>query len=121
LSSGISPITLATSGVTGIGDDPRLDPRPPLRLLLPNAPNPFAGQTVVRFVLPESAASTLRVFDLRGRLVRTLEDGVARTEGEHAVRWDGRDRFGAPVAAGVYVVELRAGPLRDSRRVTVVR
>jgi hypothetical protein len=114
-------IQRASSGVTGIDADPRFDPRRQVPLLLPNTLNPFASQTMLRFTLPESAPSTLRVFDLRGRLVRTLEQGQVRAEGEHAVRWDARDAFGSPVAAGVCVVELRAGSLRDSRRVTVRR
>jgi len=98
---------------------------PALRYALyPGAPNPSPGHAVIRYVIPAAAAGgvrvTLRVFDVSGRLVRVLEDGP-RAPGEHAVVWDGRDRSGARVGAGVYVCHMQAGGFVATRRLVVIR
>lgn len=95
-----------------------------------NFPNPFAAgrePTTFTFVLERPARVTLRVWTLRGRLVRTLLDGADRGAGLHqSDRWDGRNGEGAPVANGTYVAELLVegpgGPAaRALRKVAVVR
>jgi hypothetical protein len=70
-----------------------------------NRPNPFNPLTTIRFSLPADGQTTLRVFDARGALVRTLvnEHLVA---GPHAHVWNGRDRHGAGVSSGVYFYRL---------------
>lgn len=70
-------------------------------------PNPFRGETAVRFAIPASGASShsIDVFDIAGRLVRTLSDG-AISSGVHSVTWDGRDSSGSRVAAGIYFSRL---------------
>jgi len=68
-------------------------------------PNPFNPSTTVTFALPEAGRVQLAVYDLRGRLVRTLANesfGV----GPHRVPWDGRDEKGNPLASGVYFGKL---------------
>ncbi len=68
-------------------------------------PNPFNPSTTVTFALPEAGWIQLAIFDVRGRLVRTLADesfGV----GAHRVAWDGRDDHGNPLASGVYFGKL---------------
>jgi hypothetical protein len=68
-------------------------------------PNPFNPTTTVNFALPEAGRVKLAVYDLRGRLVRTLADenyGV----GSHRVPWDGKDAHGNPLASGVYFGKL---------------
>ncbi|MEZ4386256.1 MAG: M14 family zinc carboxypeptidase [Candidatus Krumholzibacteriia bacterium] len=68
-------------------------------------PNPFNPLTSVRFRLAAGGATQMGVFDLRGRLVKSLVREVLPA-GEHAVRWNGRDALGRPVASGVYFVRL---------------
>jgi flagellar hook assembly protein FlgD len=58
------------------------------------------------------------VVDIRGRLVNTLREGLME-EGSHAVTWDGRDRTGTRVAAGVYLAVLKAGDVSRSRKVVL--
>ncbi len=72
-----------------------------------NNPNPFSAQTVIRFATPAQGRVTMRVFDLSGRLVRTLanEDMAAAN---HSVIWDGADDNGRPLGAGVYFCRLEA-------------
>ncbi len=85
---------------------------PPVRLatavarLLPNVPNPFNPSTEIRFATTARARVQVAVYDVRGRPVRALLD-MAVEEGEHAVRWDGRDGAGQRLPSGVYETRLR--------------
>ncbi len=74
-----------------------------------NHPNPFRGETTVRFRLAEAGPVRLRVFDVRGRAVRTLTDRPL-SAGAHAVAFDARD-----LPSGTYVYRL------DTRRGTASR
>lgn len=80
-----------------------------LALLTVN-PNPFRTTTNIRFELPDahSRKISLRIFDITGRLVRSL--GPANTENgfPSSVVWDGRDDRGRKVAAGIYFARLEA-------------
>lgn len=73
-----------------------------------NQPNPFNPSTRIGFRLPTDGPVTLRVYDVRGALVRTLVDGPLAA-GTHAVVWDGADDRGSPVSSGIYLYELQAG------------
>jgi len=76
--------------------------------LAQNRPNPFNPATEIRFSLPLDMPASLRIYDLRGRLVRTLFDGPQQA-GPKRITWDGRDHGGARVASGSYVYRLEAG------------
>lgn len=86
-----------------------------------NVPNPFNPSTTIAFTLAQPGAARLAVFDLRGRLVRTLVDADDLPAGAHAVAWDGRGDDGRSVAAGVYLYELRGSGFVESRRLTLVK
>jgi hypothetical protein len=92
---------------------------PPLRQLR-NAPNPFNPRTTITFELEELHVARLQVFDLRGRLVRTLVSGEL-AGGLHHVVWDGRDRWGRSASAGVFFYRLDAGGLTSTGRMTLVK
>jgi hypothetical protein len=94
-------------------------PLPTALLLRPPAPNPFNPATTLRFELPSRSHTTLRVYDLAGRLVATLVDEVL-DGGEYEPVWNGQDSQGARVASGVYIVELRSGGGERSRMVTLI-
>ena len=84
----------------GVGDPPAAAPG--LLIAVRTMPLPFHGDTRIAFTLAEPATTTVAVFDVRGRRVRTLDAGTPRGAGPHEIRWDGRDADGQPVAAGVY-------------------
>ncbi|MBZ0269052.1 choice-of-anchor B family protein [bacterium] len=79
-----------------------------------NFPNPFRSGTNVAFSLPRPERVVLAVYDVSGRRVATLLDGVVG-EGSHAVAWDGRQADGRPAAAGVYFYRLST-PGESARR-----
>jgi hypothetical protein len=88
--------------------------------LAPNRPNPITAETLIPFSIPVSGPTRVSVYDVGGRLVRTLIDD-AQPAGDHAVRWDARDARGRRVAAGMYFVRLQVVGRSLSRPVVVLR
>lgn len=86
-----------------------------------NYPNPFNPQTEFRFLLPEAAPVTLRIFDLSGRLIRVLLDERFFDEGEHHISWKGRDDVGRPVATGIYLGCFESGDQRETLKLMLIR
>jgi flagellar hook assembly protein FlgD len=74
----------------------------------------------MRLDLPRGMPLHLGVFDVDGRLVRTLVDGRLEA-GSHSLSWDGADVSGVRLNSGVYFLVLRAGEDRISRRLLLVR
>ena len=70
--------------------------------LLQNWPNPFNSRTSIDFYLPKGGNVRLSVLDIRGREIKTLLDET-RPAGYCRKDWDGSDRYGRPVATGVYL------------------
>jgi hypothetical protein len=93
----------------------------PTYTLHQNHPNPFRPSTDIAFSLGQPGEVSLRVFDVRGRAVRTLTNEV-RGVGVHEVQWDGRDDRGVAVTSGVYFYELRVdGEVVRSRKMQLLR
>jgi hypothetical protein len=83
-------------------------------------PNPFRGSLQVSFSLAREARAKVLVFDLAGRIVRHLEDGV-RPAGLHAVAWDGRSDAGSDLSPGFYVIRFESGLVHQTRRVQLIQ
>jgi hypothetical protein len=88
--------------------------------LFQSYPNPFNKTTTISFSIPQSAKVSLKVFDVQGRLVRTLVDGV-RLAGVHPIVWDRRSNGGQSVASGVYFYRLKAPGFEKSRRMVLLK
>lgn len=83
-------------------------------------PNPMEGTTAIRFSLPARARVSLMVYDVSGRVVRTLLDGDAPS-GESDVLWDGLDESGSAVASGLYFYKLTVGDDSRTGKLAVLR
>ena len=83
-------------------------------------PNPFNPATTLRFRLPAPGHTTLKLYDVQGRLVKTLVD-EHRAAGEHQVRWQGRDETGRRVASGIYCARLVSNGKISVRRLVLVK
>jgi hypothetical protein len=92
----------------------------PLARLLRNYPNPFNPRTTVEFALDRDVQASLRVYDVQGRLVRTLLDSYL-AGGRRSVTWDGKDNGGSSVASGVYFLRLQAGGKYLTRTVNLLK
>jgi hypothetical protein len=84
------------------------------------APNPFNPATTMRFNLPVAGHAELKLFDVQGRVVRTLIDGH-RAAGQNEVRWDGRDQSGRQVASGTYYARLVAADQSSVKSLVLVK
>jgi hypothetical protein len=92
--------------------------------LLPNYPNPFNGQTVIRYSIPSQVSSTqvtIKIFNIVGQEVRTLVNEQSASPGEYRVRWDGRDDSGVPMATGVYLYKMTAENFQEVRKLLFIR
>ena len=101
------------------GESPTLEPLPSLRLA-GAFPNPFAHSTTIRFDAERPMRVGLAVFDVAGRRVATLREGVVPAGG-HLVAWDGRDAAGRAVAGGVYFLRLDGDGVERTGKVTILR
>ena len=109
----------ARVAVDGSGPSPVPDANLPRHLAITGvAPNPFNPRTTIAWDLPRRGQVRIAVYDLRGRLVRTLLDGQAEA-GSHRTVWDGQDRHGRAAAAGIYFVRL-SGAAGDRTRKMVL-
>ena len=103
----------------GVGDDVP-GPAPLTFRVEPNYPNPFNPKTIIRFSLPEPGRTTVKIFDIAGRLVQTLAD-EQMTAAVHSVTWRGDDALGRPVASGVYFYRVESGKFMHAARMALIR
>lgn len=97
---------------------------PTVLALAQNYPNPFgsaSGTTSIGYAIPSSGTRVvLRVYDVSGRLVRTLVDGPKESN-RYVTTWDGKNDRGARVAAGIYLCKLQYGSRSITKKMVVVR
>jgi hypothetical protein len=86
---------------TAVGDVP------PPRLSLRAAPNPFNPSTNLHYGVPSAGKVTIRVYGVRGELVRTILS-ARREPGVYMESWDGRDDDGTAVATGLYLCRIES-------------
>ena len=89
-------------------------------ILFACSPNPARGRAEFVFSLPRGDHASLRVYDVAGRVVKTLANGDF-TSGPHHLSWDGRDASGDRLSGGVYFCRLATSDRSLMRRVVFVR
>ncbi len=95
---------------------------PPVKVVLGDAyPNPFNPVTSIRIDLAEPTVINLRIFDLRGQLIRSLVSDRNLAAGTHTQIWRGDDDRGQTVGAGVYFYRLEAGNFQATKRITMIK
>ena len=103
--NGIELVKLQHSPLTSVNEGTGT---PTTFALHQNYPNPFNPSTTIGFSVSQSGQVMLEIYDVTGRLVRTLISGNV-TAGQHTAHWDGRDDRGSSVGSGVYFYRLGAG------------
>jgi len=83
-------------------------------------PSPFRGKTSIRFSVPRTGHVEIGVFDIRGRRVALLLDGIANPGWGH-VTWDGKNGSGTLVSSGVYFCVLETAAIRRVTRLVNLR
>lgn len=95
--------------------------QPATFLLSQNYPNPFNPSTTIRFSLPQTEKVKLEVYDIQGRLVKSLVDYELYQPGNYEVTWDGSDNNGSRVASGIYFTKMQAGKFAQTRKMNLVK
>ncbi len=108
----------SATGVDG-ADDP-IPAIPVANELGRNEPNPFNPTTAIRFALSSPGVVRMRVFDVSGRLVRTLIDETMPA-GNHVARWNGLSETGSESASGVYLYRIEMAGWSETRRMILIR
>jgi beta-glucanase (GH16 family) len=78
-------------------------------------PNPVCNGTTFYYILQEQAGVSLKIFNLSGQELETIESGF-RQQGEHQIPWDGGE-----LPAGIYLYQLRAGKRLETRKLILLR
>jgi hypothetical protein len=84
-----------------------------------NFPNPVKGKTRIVYSVAARIRVRLQIFDVQGRLVKTLVDGP-HPQGHYDVDWNGRDQAGRHMPAGCYYYRMTAGNHTETRRMILL-
>jgi uncharacterized protein (DUF362 family) len=93
---------------------------PKATTLMQNFPNPFNPTTVLTYDVATAGPVTIQVFDVSGRLVRTLLD-VRKEIGRYHVEWDGKDASGSMVPSGIYFYRMKASGFDATKKMILLR
>jgi hypothetical protein len=86
-----------------------------------NAPNPFNPSTVIRFATEADDRVAVRIFNVRGELVRAFAERWL-PQGSHSIGWDGRNDRGQDVPSGIYYAQASSSSgARDRIKMTLLR
>ena len=85
-----------------------------------NYPNPFNPETTLNFDIKERTMGTLKIFNIKGQLVRSLINEPINS-GPHSIIWDGADNHGNSVSSGIYYYRLKAGEYRAIKSMVLMK
>lgn len=91
-----------------------------LSALHSNYPNPFNPTTSIPLDLAKSGTVQLKIYNLKGQLVKTLSSGRMEA-GQHLFHWEGQDNNGRPVASGVYLCRLETDGYRHTIKMLLLK
>jgi len=82
------------------------------KLLKPyNVPNPFCEKTYFTFYNTRDCYVKIKIFTIRGLLIKTIDDGIIYPAGFNRIEWDGKDNFNDIISRGVYIYKIYAEDL----------
>ncbi len=106
-------------GIEGVWTDVR-EPEPGLNLQAGAFPNPFSGETVIRFETTETSGVVLDIYTIHGQRISRLAE-ASYAAGIHEVRWQGVSDDGNPLPAGFYVYRIQSGNRVVSGKIMLAR
>jgi hypothetical protein len=93
----------------------------PLKYLLhQNYPNPFNPVTTLRYDLSEDGLVKITIYDMMGRVVKTLVNG-SQTAGYRMIQWNATNNTGQPVSAGLYLYTIEAGQFMKTKKMVLLK
>jgi peptidoglycan/xylan/chitin deacetylase (PgdA/CDA1 family) len=100
-----------------------LEGKPPLNSdfkLYQNYPNPFNPITALQYDLTKEGVVNITIYDMMGRLVKTLVDGP-QTAGFKTVQWDATNDRNEPISAGLYLYTMQKGNHRETGKMVLIK
>ena len=85
-----------------------------------NYPNPFNPVTTLRYDLPEDALVNITIYDIMGRIVRTLINSQ-QNAGFKSIQWNATNDAGSPLSAGLYLYKIQADYLVQTRKMVLLK
>ena len=85
-----------------------------------NYPNPFNPVTSLRYDLPEDGLVNITIYDMMGRIVKTLVNS-SQTAGYKTIRWNATNDRNEPVSAGLYLYTIQAGEFRQTKKMVLIK
>ena len=101
-------------------DITEVDEVPTVNSLSQNFPNPFNPTTTIKFGLRAKGHVSIKIYDVAGRLVRTLVNDV-REAGHYNVTWNGENNHGNKVASGVYFFKMNTADYEKTNKMVLMR
>ena len=86
-----------------------------------NYPNPFNPSTTIGYTIPSETNVTVRVYDITGRIVKTLVHGQSHAPGSYEIVWDGTGDGGQTLASGTYFYSLEYLGRRDVKAMILLK
>ena len=87
---------------------------------LASSPNPFVSTASISFELSEAGFTSIQIFDLSGRLVTSLVNSEM-LQGNHSVQWNGNNKDGEEVSAGLYLCRIESGGVVETEGLCLLR
>jgi len=98
-----------------------IDETLPITYNLHNAyPNPFNPVTTLRYDLPEDANVNITIYDMMGRVVKTMVN-TQQNAGFKSVQWNATKNMGQSVSAGLYLYTIQAGEFRQTKKMVLLK
>jgi hypothetical protein len=85
-----------------------------------NYPNPFNPITSLRYDLPEGGLVNITIYDMMGRIVKTLVNS-SQTAGYKSIIWNATNNRNEPVSAGLYLYSIQAGEFRQTKKMVLLK
>ncbi len=102
-------------------DNPKFKTAAPIKFtLLQNYPNPFNPKATIRFELPQATQVSLQIYDVSGRLIRTLLN-ESKEAGYHSLIWDGTDEHGQTMSSGLYFYRIDTEGFSDTKSMILLK
>jgi len=111
---------ISFSPSNSVGVDNRSETLPQGFALEQNFPNPFNPFTTLRYDLPEDSFVNITIYDMMGRQVKTLINGL-QTPGYKTVQWDATNDKNRPVSAGLYLYSIQAGEFKQTKKMVLLK
>ena len=83
-------------------------------------PNPFIKSTTIRYELPTTLRTNVGIYNVSGRLIKTLVDEIQKP-GHHTITWDSKDTRGKTVPSGIYFLQIAAERYKATKKMVLVK